>query len=186
MLHVNHGLRVISLFVEVLNWLNLDLKIFHNYCDFQSFWGPVLHRVMVDYSRFDRVGDECCGDDSDFSELKGGSDEARGSSEGCEGGQNGLRRIGKMASTTPDGRIKFEYQGRTVYEWEQSLDDVNIYIAAPPGVRSHNIACKIMYCRVTLGVKGNPPFIDVGLSVRIDGSDISPIAYWFFLILLCP
>ncbi len=117
---------------------------------------------MVDYSRFDRICDEFSGDDSGLSELKGGSDEVRGSNEGCEGGQTGVRRIGKMTSKTPDGRIKFEYQGRTVYEWEQSLDDVNIYIAAPPGVRSHDITCTITHCRVTLGIKGNPPFIDVG------------------------
>ncbi len=117
---------------------------------------------MVDYSRFDRVGDECSEDDSGLSELKGGgSDEVRGGNEGCEGGQIGVRRIGTVASKTPDGRIKFEYQGRTVYEWEQSLDGVNIYITAPPGVRSHDIECTIKHCRVTLGIKGNPPFIDV-------------------------
>ncbi len=117
---------------------------------------------MVDYSRFDRIGDECSDDDdSSSSELKGGSGEVRGGNEGCEGRQTGVRRIGKMASKTPDGRIKFEYQGRTIYEWEQSLDDVNIYVIAPPGVKSHDIDCTIKHCRVTLGIKGNPPFLDV-------------------------
>lgn len=51
--------------------------------------------------------------------------------------------------------------GRTVYEWEQSLEEVNLYIEAPPGVTADRIECKITPRHICLGLKGNPPFIDV-------------------------
>ena len=58
-------------------------------------------------------------------------------------------------------RLKYEYQGRTIYEWEQSLEDVHMYIQPPPGVTAKMIDCKILPSRLTLGIKGNPPFINV-------------------------
>ena len=30
----------------------------------------------------------------------------------------------KMTKKTDSGRLKFEYEGRTIYEWEQSLEEV--------------------------------------------------------------
>eukprot|EP00326_Haptolina_ericina_P028778 CAMPEP_0181169302 /NCGR_PEP_ID=MMETSP1096-20121128/742_1 /TAXON_ID=156174 ORGANISM="Chrysochromulina ericina, Strain CCMP281" /NCGR_SAMPLE_ID=MMETSP1096 /ASSEMBLY_ACC=CAM_ASM_000453 /LENGTH=142 /DNA_ID=CAMNT_0023256751 /DNA_START=78 /DNA_END=505 /DNA_ORIENTATION=- len=60
-------------------------------------------------------------------------------------------------------RLKYEYQGRTIYEWEQSLEDVHMYIAPPPGVTAKMLDCKITASRLTLGLKGNPPFIDVSV-----------------------
>ncbi|CAN0527937.1 unnamed protein product, partial [Ectocarpus sp. 8 AP-2014] len=60
-----------------------------------------------------------------------------------------------------EGRIKFEHEGRTVYEWEQSLEEVNLYIETPPGVKADRIECKITPRHICLGLKGNPPFIDV-------------------------
>lgn len=58
-------------------------------------------------------------------------------------------------------RIKYEFQGRTIYEWEQSLTDVHMYVQPPPGVTAKMISCKITAHQLTLGIKGNPPFIDV-------------------------
>jgi len=48
-----------------------------------------------------------------------------------------------------------------VYEWEQSLDEVHLYIKPPPGVRASMIECKITATQLTIGIKGNPPFINV-------------------------
>eukprot|EP00752_Nemacystus_decipiens_P007181 g6430.t1 len=59
-----------------------------------------------------------------------------------------------------EGRIKFEHEGRTVYEWEQSLEEVNLYIETPPGVTADRLDCKITPKHIRLGIKGNPPFID--------------------------
>ncbi|EGG15287.1 LYR motif-containing protein 7 [Cavenderia fasciculata] len=57
-------------------------------------------------------------------------------------------------------RRKFEFQGRTVYEWDQTLEDVNIYITPPPGVTAKMIDCTITKTRLSVGLKGNPPFLD--------------------------
>jgi len=37
-----------------------------------------------------------------------------------------------------------------------------MYISPPPGVTAKMLDCKITASRLTLGIKGNPPFIDVG------------------------
>lgn len=62
-------------------------------------------------------------------------------------------------------RLKYEYQGRTIYEWEQSLEEVHMYIKPPPGVTAKMIDCKITAGRIKLGIKGNPPFMDVRRAV---------------------
>ena len=46
------------------------------------------------------------------------------------------------------GRIPYTFEGRLIYEWEQSLEEVNIYIIPPPGVTSSQfvigIVCEII------------------------------------------
>ncbi len=51
--------------------------------------------------------------------------------------------------------------GRTVYEWEQSLEEVNVFIAPPPGVTAAAFDIKIDVNHIRIGIKGNPPFMDV-------------------------
>jgi len=52
------------------------------------------------------------------------------------------------------------FAGLTIYEWEQTLEGVDIFIAPPEGVRAKMIDCKIAPNRLTVGLKGNPPFIN--------------------------
>jgi hypothetical protein len=54
----------------------------------------------------------------------------------------------------------------------QSLDEVNIYISAPPGIKGSQIQCKIETRHLKIGLKGNPPFIDepTGGPVVVDES----------------
>jgi len=68
---------------------------------------------MVDYSRFDKIDDLEEPDDAD------------------EAKSNGISSSSPQGPTTTqmtpkgkDGRLKFEYEGRKIYEWEQSLDEV--------------------------------------------------------------
>jgi hypothetical protein len=77
---------------------------------------------------------------------------------------------------TPKGseknRLRFEHEGRLIYEWEQSLDEVNIYIIPPPGLKAKDIDIVIQHDRLKIGVKGTPPFIDeaTGGQVKKDES----------------
>ena len=48
-------------------------------------------------------------------------------------------------------RQKFVHQGKTVYEWEQTLEDVIIYVTPPEGVKAKMIDCQITNNHFTLG-----------------------------------
>jgi hypothetical protein len=52
-------------------------------------------------------------------------------------------------------RKQYFHEGHLVYEWEQSLDEVNIYIDPPPGVPVSAFEVEINSTHVTLGLKGN-------------------------------
>lgn len=58
-------------------------------------------------------------------------------------------------------RIKFEHEGRTVYEWEQTLEEVHCYIKPPEGIRARQLDIAITARHLRVGIKGNPPFLDV-------------------------
>eukprot|EP00899_Mesostigma_viride_P023416 jgi/Mesvir1/4259/Mv22223-RA.1 len=60
----------------------------------------------------------------------------------------------------PSTRHKFIYNGQAVYEWDQTKEEVNMYVVPPPGVPSKSIDCHISHRHLRLGIKGNPPFID--------------------------
>jgi len=57
-------------------------------------------------------------------------------------------------------RQKFQHQGRTIYEWDQTLDEINIYIKPPEGVTAKLINCVIESKHISIGIKGNPPYIN--------------------------
>ena len=57
--------------------------------------------------------------------------------------------------------LSHDWSDRTIYEWDQTLDEVNIYIKPPQGVRAKDIFCEITAQHIKLGLKGNPPFLSV-------------------------
>lgn len=62
----------------------------------------------------------------------------------------------------PSQRHTYTHNGRVIYEWDQTLTEVNLYIQVPEGVRAKNLAIDIKAGHLTVGIKGNPPYIDVG------------------------
>lgn len=68
-----------------------------------------------------------------------------------------------------------------VYEWDQTIDDINIYIKPPqyvlekyqaeikknlkPGQQLPKLEVLIQAQTIKVGVKGNPPYIDVLISI---------------------
>jgi len=57
-------------------------------------------------------------------------------------------------------RHKYEHQGNKIYEWDQTLDEVNIYIQPPKGVTAKMLQVLILPNKLSVGLKGNPPYID--------------------------
>lgn len=69
-------------------------------------------------------------------------------------------------------RIQFKHQGRQIYEWEQSIDEVNIYISPPPNITKDLLDIKISSNHLIVGLKGADPFIDedTGGQVKVQDS----------------
>jgi hypothetical protein len=59
----------------------------------------------------------------------------------------------RHAVTLPDGR--------PIYEWCQTLADVDVYLPAPPGAPGCAFDVRLELGRVRVGLKGNPPYLDV-------------------------
>jgi len=123
---------------------------------------------MVDYSRFDKIGM----DDDEDKEDTPCQQQSKGSTSSSQPPHplppaSASTNTTTTSSTfvTPKGkeghRLKFEHGGQTVYEWEQTLEDVSLYITPPPLVKASMLYCTITPSHLTLGLKGAPhPFID--------------------------
>lgn len=61
----------------------------------------------------------------------------------------------------PSQRHTYSHNGRLIYEWDQTLTEVNLYIQVPEGVRAKHLAVNITAQHLSVGIKGNPPYIDV-------------------------
>jgi len=60
--------------------------------------------------------------------------------------------------------------GQCVYEWEQSFEDVTVVIRPPEGVTAKHLAISIQSNKVTVGIKGEKPFIDCETCQTVDSS----------------
>ena len=72
-------------------------------------------------------------------------------------------------------RFNFEYDGASIYEWEQSLTEVTLYVPAPPqpsSVRNgdaNKIVCKISARHLQLGLQGAAQlFLDAPTFLPVD------------------
>lgn len=48
-----------------------------------------------------------------------------------------------------------------MYEWDQSLTEVNLYVRVPEGVRAKQIYCEIRTDGLKFGIGENKPYLDV-------------------------
>ncbi|KAL3938091.1 MAG: hypothetical protein SGBAC_006918 [Bacillariaceae sp.] len=80
---------------------------------------------------------------------------------------------GVLRKNETTGRFVYEFNGNEVYEWEQTLDDVTIYVKAPPFVqRGKQINCQIGATTLKLGLEGGTKwFIDEPSGGLIDVSE---------------
>ncbi|KAK9810591.1 hypothetical protein WJX73_002905 [Symbiochloris irregularis] len=74
----------------------------------------------------------------------------------------------------PTERHKFTHQGQTVYEWDQTLTELNIYVELPPGVRGKDLFVDITATHLRVGLKPNPPYLDKDFAGRVKVSE----CYW--------
>uniref|UniRef100_A0A2P2LL48 CS domain-containing protein n=1 Tax=Rhizophora mucronata TaxID=61149 RepID=A0A2P2LL48_RHIMU len=87
----------------------------------------------------------------------------------------------------PDKRHSFINNGQEVFEWDQTLEEVNIYINLPPNVHSKQFYCKIQSKHVEVGIKGNPPYLNHELTcpVKTDSSFWTLGIFCFSFLFVC-
>jgi len=68
-------------------------------------------------------------------------------------------------------RHAFTHEGRTVYEWDQSIDEVNVYITPPEGLPAKALSVEIKAGSISVGIKGNPPFLAQELTMPVIADD---------------
>lgn len=71
----------------------------------------------------------------------------------------------------PSTRHQFVHEGRVIYEWDQTFSEVNIYIEVPPGVTSKSLSCTITSSHISIGLRGNPPYMDHDLAASVKVSE---------------
>src|SRR5690348_5114231 len=102
---------------------------------------------MVDYSKFDHIVDS--DDDEEDKRILNSEERIRRENEWNMKQQAEPNSAPQQVQENPfippppsvrtqkgkeGNRLKFEYGGKTIYEWEQSLQEIIIYIQPPPGV----------------------------------------------------
>lgn len=107
---------------------------------------------MVDYRKFDNIETDSDDDEKLLEPMS--ADSLTGLPRHSEQTVEAMTKKGK------EGRIKFEHSGRTIYEWEQSLSEVNIFIEPPPDIPAKMLDIAITHRHLRVGIKGAPPFID--------------------------
>jgi len=88
----------------------------------------------------------------------------------------------------PNERHSYVHNGQVVYEWDQTLSEVNVYFQVPAGVTAKLIYCEISRKHLRLGIKPNPPYLDLDLfsTVQVDDSfwtlgNLPTLPLWFHL-----
>ncbi|WP_348246271.1 CS domain-containing protein, partial [Salmonella enterica] len=54
----------------------------------------------------------------------------------------------------PEKRHTFVHSGQNVFEWDQTLEEVNMYIELPKGVPTKLFHCTIQASHVEVGIRG--------------------------------
>eukprot|EP00878_Enallax_costatus_P007672 GHUV01008032.1.p1 GENE.GHUV01008032.1~~GHUV01008032.1.p1 ORF type:complete len:161 (+),score=40.95 GHUV01008032.1:319-801(+) len=71
----------------------------------------------------------------------------------------------------PSQKHQYTHEGRLIYEWDQTLTEVNMYIPVPPDMKAKEIFCDTTKQHLKFGRKGNPPFLDMDLYMPVKVSD---------------
>ncbi|XP_026191641.1 nudC domain-containing protein 2-like [Cyclospora cayetanensis] len=78
--------------------------------------------------------------------------------------------IRKKIQEAGRGRIPVCVQGRLLYEWEQDLTDVHLFLLPPPQTKAKSISVKITPTRLSVGLLGKPALFDEDLFSTVDTS----------------
>lgn len=75
-------------------------------------------------------------------------------------GRPSVRGMAEKLAPSERHRVTDE-TGRVLYEWDQTLRDVDVYVRLPAGVSAKELAVSIAPQHLRFGLAGNPPYLDV-------------------------
>ena len=76
-----------------------------------------------------------------------------------------------MDKIAPTSRRAFSHQGRVIYEWDQTVEEVNVYIKVPPGARARDLDVKITSKALRVGIVNTPPYLEHDFEHGIKADD---------------
>ena len=71
----------------------------------------------------------------------------------------------------PTSRRAYAHEGRVIYFWDQTFDEVNVYIPLPSGARARDLAVTLTSKSFTVGIKNTPPYLSHDFTHAIKGDD---------------
>jgi len=71
-------------------------------------------------------------------------------------GMSMVQRTAPSAERGKEKRLRCVHAGRLLYEWDQSLDEVNMYLVPPPDTPAAGIAVSISSTHLRAGVAADP------------------------------
>jgi hypothetical protein len=118
----------------------------------------------IDYSKFDHIDENESDDEQQPSAL---------SSQTASIQSTAASVAVSMIKDPMTGRFIFQYNGREVYQWEQTLEDVTIFINAPPNISTgKHINVVIQASHLKLGLAENTQwFLDEPTFDKVDVSE---------------
>ena len=57
-------------------------------------------------------------------------------------------------------RHQFWHEKQLIYEWDQSLSDLNIFIRVPEGVKAKQLFVDLSNKHLSVGIKPNPAYLE--------------------------
>eukprot|EP01035_Chromulina_nebulosa_P020875 gene20875-27061_t len=131
---------------------------------------------MVDYSRFNNIDTDSDDEESNNNKISLKSNANNNTKVNQISSNSQLNNPlitskEQMTKRSKEGRIRYEFNGQLVYEWEQSLDEVNIYIYPPPEINKAMLVISILPNHLSIGIRGAPPFIDEDLGGHVSTAE---------------
>ena len=134
----------------------------------------------IDYSKFDNIHDSDSDGDGDGEESESIQNEATTNTPTSTTTVTPAVTVTAptpMMATRQDsetGRYIFECNGHKVYEWDQNLEEVNLYIAAPRRTRAAEFQINIQAKRLQVGIRNRDRFfVDEDTFSKVDTMESS-------------
>jgi hypothetical protein len=112
----------------------------------------------IDYSRFDNIIDS---DSDDSKDNKSHGEDKKNSNANTTHRCETLNEVAPITRTVQDpntGRYVFLFNQTKIYSWDQNLDEVNLYIPAPPNQEASSFEIRIEPQRLQVGIRGHDRF----------------------------